>query len=124
MPSPEVSFISELSSYANFLLNAQLKGEEVNELAEKTMHLWKRAQHEADSSLNHAAQEVENVLKAPLSILARPEQISIIKAAQDYLDKSNTEELPLLIQELHQNKLAFKALCNELLLISGVQTEA
>lgn len=117
-PRQGSSFGEALESYAGLFAHPNpSNANELKTIAQKTVELSRLAQsvmHAASPIIRTAADGLEKMLTAPLSVAEMPKQVSILTAAEHYLNDPATAELGPLVQELCQNEYALHAMCREL----------
>ena len=120
-PGDSTSLGSAIDSYAHLLSHqAPATPQELKAIAEQTVKLNSLAQsvvHAASPAIRGAADDLEKILKSPLSV--SDTNISILDAAEHYLKNPETAELKPLVEELRHNSFALDLMREELTLLSS-----
>ncbi len=117
-PSPS-EFGNAIEHYAHIFSAATPRPDQI---AKETIALSKQAHTvmtAASPVIKKAAADLEKLLETPVSIPEKPQGVSILTAAQHYMDNPTTAELEPLIKELYKNSLALKCMREELNLLSN-----
>lgn len=126
LPFPDSNDVSSLGSaidsYARLLSHPNpASPQELRALAETTVKLDKLSQlvaHTASPAIKGTAEDLEKLLKSPLPV-SESKDVSILTAAEHYLENPSTAELGPLVKELCHNSFALKVMHDELTILSN-----
>lgn len=121
MPIESTPLRESLDHYARLLAHPNPSDpQNLKEIAEAAIALDQEVHKVikvASPTLRAVAEDVEEMLKAPIS------EVSMLTAAQHYLDDCDPAELKILVQELSRNSFASAAVQQELSLLSSSISE-
>ncbi|MGR3973870.1 MAG: hypothetical protein QRY72_04825 [Candidatus Rhabdochlamydia sp.] len=130
-PTPFSAFPLEnaLNTYTRLFLEPDLLNpSHLNTLAKMAVELSRLAKITMDETvppLKQIAGDLDGLLKAPVLMKEAHLPISMLTAAQSYLQNPETNELVLVVQEISSHQLALQMMCTELSMLSySLHTEA
>ncbi|MGR3912617.1 MAG: hypothetical protein QRY71_04855 [Candidatus Rhabdochlamydia sp.] len=119
---PSFPLENALNTYTRLFLEPDvLDPNNITAIAKTAVELSQFAKllvEESSLNLKKTADDLEGLLKAPLSLSREQIPLSLLTAAENHLKDPEKGELAALIQEISSHQLALKLFCEELSLLS------